>query len=504
MAQEQMAQEQAVQKQTAPLEGAPRQSAEATDADTWAAVIAQVRTQTKPNQFDTWFRKIACAEIRDHEVVIATPNTFYREWMSKHHEEVLAEAFRLVRGMARRPRVRFLVDATRFDNAPTNKAPKPASLSAELPTRGGRATRSAPSPAPEPASPMRAPRLQRFHLNPEYSFSNFVVGHSNRLAHAACLSVTEKPAKIYNPLFLHGDVGLGKTHLLQAVCSTLMTKDDELRIVYLSCEAFVNQYISALQKGRLEQFRDCYRHVDVLVIDDIHFLASKKVLQEEFFHTFNALYNAQRQIIISSDAQPHDIPDLENRLVSRFKWGLVAHLEPPGYETKSAIIRRKAKLRGKELQPEVVDFLASTLHSNIRELEGAVLKVVAIAGFENRAIDVALCREALKELLAETEQPNVVDISDITQCVAGHYRVKIPDLQSKKRTKSIVLPRQVCMYLGRKLTPLSLEELGGYFGGRDHSTVLYSERTVKKRLEADPDFRTTLERLEKTITGPRS
>ncbi len=304
--------------------------------------------------------------------------------------------------------------------------------------------------------------------------------------------MTENPATAYNPLFVHGGVGLGKSHLLQAVCHQLLTKNRGLRYVYLSCEAFVNEYIAALQRGEVDAFRQQYRHVDMLLIDDIHFLASKKALQEEFFHTFNALYNAQRQIILSSDSPPQEIPELEERLVSRFKWGLVAEVEPPHYETKVAIIRRKAQARCKELP----DDLATSLDSNIRELEGAVLKIIVLASLNNRPIDVALCKNALKEL---TGRSGHINITDIMTTVANHYHIKVADLQGKKRSKSITLPRQICMYLARQLTPMSLEEIGGHFGGRDHTTVLYAEDKIKKLRESDPELRQQLERLTREL-----
>jgi chromosomal replication initiator protein len=333
-------------------------------------------------------------------------------------------------------------------------------------------------------------------LNPLYLFDQFVVGPSNRLAHAAALAVTENPALSYNPLFLHGGIGLGKTHLLQAACHSMLAKNPLLTVVYFSCEAFVNQYIASLQKGDPEAFRQRYRHVDVLLLDDIHFLASKKVMQEEFFHTFNTLYNAQKQIILSSDSPPQDIPDLEERLVSRFKWGLVAEIEPPHYETKVAIIKAKARARGKDLPDEVVDYLAKTLDTNIRELEGAVLKVIVLSGLHNQKIDLPLCHAAVREL---TSRPGQVNLSDIMTSVATHFHLKVNDLLSKKRSKSIALPRQICMYLGRMLTHLSLEEIGGQFGGRDHTTVLYAEGKIRDLKEQDVEMRSLLERLSREL-----
>jgi len=267
-------------------------------------------------------------------------------------------------------------------------------------------------------------------------------------------------------------------------------------VVYLSCETFVNQYIAALQKGDPESFRQRYRHVDMLLIDDIHFLASKVAMQEEFFHTFNTLYNSQKQIILSSDSPPQDIPSLEARLVSRFKWGLVAELEPPHYETKVAIIKAKAKARGRDLPDDVVDYLANSLDSNIRELEGAVLKIIVLAGLQNQRIDIPLCRAAVKEL---TSRPGQVNLSDIMTSVATHFHLKVNDLLSKKRSKSVALPRQICMYLGRMLTPLSLEEIGGQIGGRDHTTVLYAEGKIRDLRDQSAEMRALLDRLTREL-----
>jgi chromosomal replication initiator protein len=477
----------------------------------WSSVLDFVRAHTKPQQFETWFRGLRCLAMGPEGVRIAAPNDFYRKWMERHYLRLLENACEEVLGEP--ARVHFVVESSgdeEASEAETNEGDgrRPTSGEQERATRVAvaapgaatvdptpRAAVTAPSPSVT-AAPRRAPSVGEIPLNPHYTFDNFVVGPSNRLAHAASLAVTENPATAYNPLFVHGGVGLGKSHLLQAVCHQLLGKNRDLRYVYLSCEAFVNEYIAALQRGDVNAFRQQYRHVDMLLIDDIHFLASKKALQEEFFHTFNALYNAQRQIILSSDSPPHEIPELEERLVSRFKWGLVAEVEPPHYETKVAIIRRKAQARRKELPDDVVDFLADNLDSNIRELEGAVLKIIVLAGLQNRPIDLSLCKSALKELSGRTGH---VNITQIMNTVASHYHIKIADLQGKKRSKSIALPRQICMYLARTLTPMSLEEIGGHFGGRDHTTVMYADDKIKKLRDKDPDMRQQLERLTREL-----
>lgn len=459
--------------------------------DAWASVLEFVRARTKPQQFDTWFRSLRCLELDASIASIGTPNDFYRKWMENHYLGLLREACFEVLGAE--PRIEFTIHIDPAQPAPEGLGGAEAAGDGV----GGDALPPAKVPAEIASAPALGSRLTGdIRLNPHYTFENFVVGPSNRLGHAASLAVTESPATIYNPLFLHGGVGLGKTHLLQAICHSIFSKNPQSEVCYLSCEAFVNQYIASLQKGDPEAFRQRYRRVDMLLLDDVHFLASKKQLQEEFFHTFNTLYNSQKQIILSSDSPPQEIPDLEARLVSRFKWGLVAEVEPPLYETKVAIIRRKAKLRGKDLPDPVVDYLVNALDSNIRELEGAVLKVIVFSGLHNQAIDVQLCKTALKNL---TDKPGQVNISDIMTSVATHFHLKVQDLQSKVRSKSIALPRQIAMYLARKLTPLSLEEIGGHFGGRDHTTVLYAESKIREVRDENSEMRALLEKLSREL-----
>ena len=334
-------------------------------------------------------------------------------------------------------------------------------------------------------------------LNELYTFENFIVGSSNRLAHAASVAVAESPGLAYNPLFLHGSVGLGKTHLLQAICHALLRKPLRRSVLYLSCEAFTNDFVSALERGDLDRFRYRYRHVDVLVIDDIHFLAKTEKTQEEFFHTFNTLYNAKKQIILSSDAPPKEIPSLEERLVSRFKWGLVATIDPPALETRVAIVRTKARLRGHEFPADVVQFVAEHLTSNIRELEGAVVKLIAYGHLMGHPVDLPLAQEVLRDLVHAPARR--VSIDSIVERVTLAFRVKLSDMQGKRRSKSISLPRQVCMSLARSLTDHSLEEIGGYFGGRDHTTVIAALERVKLLRGRDPSLAALIDRLGREL-----
>jgi chromosomal replication initiator protein len=337
-------------------------------------------------------------------------------------------------------------------------------------------------------------------LHEHYTFENFIVGPSNRIAYASAKAVAQDPGRAYNPLFLHGSVGLGKTHLLHAVCREFRRTSPSERICFLSCEEFTNEFVLALQRHDLERFRARFRNVQLLVIDDIHFLAGKERTQEEFFHTFNQLFQSHRQIVVSSDAPPSEIPTLEDRLVSRFKWGLVAPLEQPEMETRMAIVRRKAELMGIQVPNDVVEFVAANFRNNIRELEGALLSLSARAGVGSQAIDMDLARQALGPTIHDGRPALTLD--DITQAVAAHWQVKVTDLRSKKRSRSVSLPRQVVMYLGRRLTALSLDEIGEAFGGRDHSTVLYAVRRVGEQVESDPRFAAEIRHVEDRL-GPR-
>jgi len=340
---------------------------------------------------------------------------------------------------------------------------------------------------------------QAVPLNPDYTFENFVTGPCNRLPHAASVAVAEKPGNAYNPLFIHGGVGLGKTHLLQAVCQKVLEKYDEARILYLSCDSFINQFITAVETGDMAQFRHRYRHVDMIVIDDIHFLAGRDRTQEEFFHTFNTLYQSHKQIILSADAAASEIPELEERLVSRFNWGLVARIEKPCYETRVAILQKKARMRGLVLPDDVICYIAAKIDNNTRELEGAITKVQGLGLLNDGQIDLELAKAALGE--TETPEQKRITIQQIFDAVTKYYNVRPADLQSKKRHKSIAFPRQVCMFLARRHTRYSLEEIGGYFGGRDHTTVLHAVRTIDQDCKDDREVAKQLTHIESQLTS---
>jgi chromosomal replication initiator protein len=336
-------------------------------------------------------------------------------------------------------------------------------------------------------------------ISPDYVFENFVTGPCNNLAYHAAVAVADHPGTAYNPLFIHGGVGLGKTHLLQAICQRIMRDRTDLRICYLSCEAFMNQFLDCVQRGQMAQFRHRYRNVGVLMIDDIHFLADRERTQEEFFHTFNELYQSNRQIVLSSDSPPQEIPQLEERLVSRFQWGLVASITRPCYETRVAIMKAKAKIRGLDLPDDVMAYIASKIDSNARELEGAITTVQGHAALQNKPIDLAIAQQALGEPAFDSHNGQVT-LQQVIAVVTAFYNVKMNELQSKHRQKSITLPRQVCMWLARKRTRFSLQEIGGYFGGRDHTTVMHALEIVQHRIETDVAFARLVSELDDRIT----
>jgi chromosomal replication initiator protein len=337
-------------------------------------------------------------------------------------------------------------------------------------------------------------------LHPDYTFENFVVGPSNRLAHASCVAVSQSLGNTYNPLFIYGNSGLGKTHLLHAVCFEAHTRAEGAVIQFLSCEEFVNRFISAIEAGNLPGFQSQFRTVDMLVIDDIQFLREREHSQEEFFHTFNALYNNGKQIILSGDSPPGKIPSLEDRLISRFNWGLVARIDPPSYETRIAIVQKKARVRGLKISDDIAEYIARKVQANIRELEGALTTIYAIATTTGKDITLELAQTALDGQIKLAARH--ISITDIIEVVTRHFDVRLTDLQSKRRSQSVTMPRQICMYLARSLTRHSLEEIGGHLGGRDHTTVMHACNKITLAKEADPETSALIDELTRQITHP--
>lgn len=501
----------------------------------WTEVQGVLQSYIQREQFETWFRRAELRHLDLERATLAVQNGFSSYFIENFYREVLERSLSDVLGSPRR--IELLVDAE------LTAPPRRAADAAEPPTQGrafegGTLARTgteaaepppappyAPTPRQESVQPLRSapspsqlgtvadgilrPAARRAHrgllsasdvgLNPGYRFDTFVVGPCNRFAHAAAVGVSESPGKTYNPFFIHGNVGLGKTHLMQSLCHALLERDASVRILYLSCETFVNHFIGALENGDLHEFRNKYRNVDVLVVDDIHLLANKDRTQEEFFHTFNTLYNAGKQIVLSSDSPPKDIPTLQGRLVSRFKWGLVTEMEPPCYETRMAILKRKSRERGRELPDEVARLLAERIDTNIRELEGAVTKVIGYAALAGQPVTEDLARECLGEFFAK--RVGTPSMEDVLQVITQHFSLRLSDIQSRKRTAAIAYARQVGMYLARRVTRLSLEEIGGYFGGRDHSTVLYAIQKITRMIKTDADCLATVRELQRQLGG---
>jgi chromosomal replication initiator protein len=338
-------------------------------------------------------------------------------------------------------------------------------------------------------------------LNPDYTFDHFVTGPENRLAHAACRAAAEAPGQAYNPLFVHGQSGLGKTHLLQAVCYRLMQDRPHMQVMYLTCEMFVNDYIEAVQRGRANEFRHRYREADLLLLDDIHFLRVGERSQDEFFHTFNTLFQSQRQIVLSADCAPSEIPDLAERLVSRFKWGLVVRIDPFSVETRIAILRAKARMKGIAISDDVLDFIGTVVKGNARDLEGALAQVRAAASLIGEPITLETARTAIGAR-SSAAPPLSIAIPDIISTVARFYNLKPSELRGKRRHQTVALARQACMYLARRLTSHSLEEIGDHLGGRDHSTVLHAQRVIQERRESNTVLDATLSEIESLLQGP--
>ena len=442
----------------------------------WDRVLEHVRRNVQPKQFDLWFRQIEILDAGDGSVTLEVPNRFFRDWVNTYYRDEIAEAVALETGSP--CEVRFLVK---------RDAPVPERIPSRPPSApsDGSAGRLEVRPAP------RAPLMSTSQLNPRYSFESFVVGPRNQVAHAAALAIAERPSELYNPLFVHGSVGLGKTHILQAICHATLERRPETRIAYITCEMFVNAFISAIESGGLKEFRYQYRAVDLLVVDDIHFLAHKDRTQEEFFHTFNTLFNGQRQIVLSSDCPPQAIGTLEERLVSRFRWGLVAEVEPPVFETRVSILKRNGVRFGVDLRDDVCEFIASHVTTNIRELEGSIHQVVNYARLRGRPVDLEAAREALPHLVNDPRR--AASLEDITRVVTSYFGVKVSDVLGKRRTKLVTYPRQISMYIARKLTPHSLQEIGGYFGGRDHTTVLHAINKIGGLVKAKSEVRNQLD-----------
>jgi chromosomal replication initiator protein len=413
---------------------------------------------------DSWVRPCRLVAVEGDHLRIAAPNKFSRDWLVQHHLDVLKGAAQECVGG--HPRVSIVIDES-LDSAPVDVPPAP--------------TRSALAPDTVDG------------LNPRYTFESFVVGSSNQFAQAACQAVAELPARAYNPLFIYGGVGLGKTHLLHAVGHQAVKLFRGLTVVYLSSERFTNELINAIRYDRTAEFRGRYRTIDLLLIDDIQFISGKERTQEEFFHTFNDLYDSRKQIILSSDCSPKDIPEIEERLRSRFEWGLIADIQPPDFETRVAILKKKAGLERVLLADDVAYLIAGRVKSNIRELEGSLTRLIAFCALTGREMSVDLAQEVLANLWGEEEK--IITIEQIQRKVCDVFGVKLSDLKAKNRTKAVAFPRQIAMYVARQLTHASLAEVGRAFGGKDHTTVLHAVAKITGLIQDDPKLRKTVDSL---------
>jgi chromosomal replication initiator protein len=428
----------------------------------WDQILARVETKVNRHSFSTWFKPTAFVADGGRSITIRVPNPLFKDWLTKHYSVVLSEALVEVR----RPETSLV-----FVAEPGPILPPAAEEPVAPPDDGDQISGDGRTPA---------------GLNPRYTFDTFIVGPSNQFAHAACRAVAEAPSRSYNPLFIYGGVGLGKTHLMHAVGQFVLEHDRSLKLTYISSERFMNEMINAVRYDRILDFRERYRTVDILLVDDIQFVSGKEGTQTEFFHTFNALYDAQKQIVLSSDRPPHEIPALEERLRSRFEWGLIADIQPPDLETKVAILKRKAEAEAVPLPDNVAIYIAGRIKSNIRELEGSLIRLIAYASLTGREMSLELTQEVLKNVIDQDEK--AVTIETIQKFVSDYYQMKLFELKSKNNSKSIALPRQIAMYLCKTLTHASLPEIGRSFGGKHHSTVIHSIKKVEEMRKTDGDF----------------
>jgi chromosomal replication initiator protein len=436
------------------------------DSSIWDQVLARVETKVNRHSFYTWFRPTSLIADTGSGLTIRVPNPLFTDWLTKHYSGVLAEALEEVK----RPgtSVAFVPDGSESDPTLEETTDARRSEDADL---------SVPSASAG--------------LTPRYTFDTFIVGPSNQFAHAACRAVAEAPSRSYNPLFIYGGVGLGKTHLMHAIGQYVLRHDPSLTLTYISSERFMNEMINAVRYDRILDFRERYRSVDVLLVDDIQFVSGKEGTQTEFFHTFNALYDSQKQIVLSSDRPPHEIPALEERLRSRFEWGLIADIQPPDLETKVAILKRRAEAEAVPLPDNVALYIAGRIKSNIRELEGSLTRLIAYASLTGREISLDLTQEILRNVIDQDEKH--VTIESIQKFTADYYQLKVTDLKSRNNSKSVAMPRQVAMYLCKSLTHASLPEIGRSFGGKHHSTVIHSIKKVEDLRKSDGHFNSLID-----------
>ena len=433
--------------------------------DLWRMVIDRLKEDIPEESIETWIRPIKASLSRSGVVVLKVPNRFYQGWIAENYEDIIKNKMRQL--LNQEVQLTYTIEEKEERREPPKKK--------------------------------TSPTLHMPKLNPRYTFQTFVVGTGNQFAHAASLAVAKEPGKVYNPLFIYGGVGLGKTHLLHAIGHAILERDPSTRVIYISAEQFMNELIDNIRLDRMASFRRKFRKAKVLLVDDIQFIAGKDRTQEEFFHTFNELHESNSQIVISSDRFPGEMEKLEERLKSRFQWGLIADIQPPDLETRVAILRKKAEIEGISLPQEVAFFIAKRVKTNVRELEGCLIRLGALSSITGKPITMDMARKALEDLLPASMEE--ITVEKIQKIVCEQFKIRLSDLKSKRRSKNIVLPRQIAMYLARKFTKSSLPELGESFGGKDHTSVLHSIRKVEKMLESDEEIRKIVKNLEETIEG---
>ncbi|MCX7694519.1 MAG: chromosomal replication initiator protein DnaA [Caloramator sp.] len=449
----------------------------------WEKTLNIVKTELTEVGFNTWIKSLKPIKITQDAFYLLAPTEFSKNILDARYKDLIGNAFKLV--ASKKYEIKFVLETD--------------DIFKELDGTSSKTTEAnSNEPNAESKPKQTNDDLTTSTLNPKYTFDTFVVGNSNRFAHAASLAVAEAPAKAYNPLFIYGGVGLGKTHLMHAIGHYILNNNPKARVVYVSSEKFTNELINSIKDDKNVEFRNKYRNVDVLLIDDIQFIAGKERTQEEFFHTFNALYEANKQIIISSDRPPKEIPTLEDRLRSRFEWGLIADIQPPDFETRIAILKKKADMENLQVPNEVMVYIANKIQSNIRELEGALIRIVAFASLSNKEISVELATDVLKDIISNKNNKQIT-VELIQDVVASYYNLRIDDFKSKRRTKNVAYPRQIAMYLARKLTDLSLPKIGEEFGGRDHTTVIHAYEKISEDLEKDDALKETIDELIKKI-----
>ncbi len=436
----------------------------------WLNSLDIIRTELTEVSFNTWLKTIEPIAINNNRIILGAPNEFTKSILEARYLTLIQNAINQASG--EEYEISFLIPGEELNDGSKETNEKPVDNTMVI----------------------------KSQLNPKYIFDTFVIGNSNRFAHAASLAVAEAPAMAYNPLFIYGGVGLGKTHLMHAIGHYILTQNPKANVVYVSSEKFTNELINSIRDDKNVEFRNKYRNVDVLLIDDIQFIAGKERTQEEFFHTFNALHDENKQIIISSDRTPKEIPTLEARLRSRFEWGLIADIQAPDFETRVAILRKKAQMENIDVPNDIMEYIATKIRSNIRELEGALIRVVAYSSLTNKEVTIDLAEEALKDILS-SDRPKEINIAYIKEVVSTKLGIKMDDFDSKKRTRTIAYPRQIAMYLSRELTDLSLPKIGEQFGGRDHTTVIHAYDKISKEIEDDSKLKRKIDNLIKEIKG---